>query len=439
MSRKSYLLFTFAIAIIALSNFATFAQYAPSRGRVEMAATKEPVAGATVELYKAESIRSPQKTTTDKKGGFAFAGLMQGTTYVIAISAPNCSPSYLPNITAGQEKIVVTLDAGDGRRLTEDELRQYLAGGTTKVAGEVGSEARELTEEGKKQKAEYQAKVKDVTSKNDKIKADTEIVTKALQAGNDAYNAKNFDLAITKYDEGISTVPDFVGMTPVLLNNKAIVLRDRSVDTFNGFAKASDPTKKSEAYAKVQKDLLESAQSYVRSWNIIKNASAAEMTDLKGIEEYKKQAVNGSIDTFVMAVRTAQVDPALIEAAKVLIPEYLIIEADAGKKLAASMAMADLYRINADSENAVNGYKKILETAPDNQDALAGAGLSLVNWGFLSDDKTKMQEGANLLQQFASKAPDTHRYKAEAIALIDGLKKEQNVAPQKVTSTKKRP
>jgi len=437
MFRKSYLIFIFAIGVIAFGNFAAFGQYAPSRGRVELTATKEPVAGATVELYKADSKGAPQKTTTDKKGGFAFAGLMQGTTYVLAFSAPNCSPTYLPNIIAGQEKIVAALDAGDGSKLTEDELRKYIAGGAAK--GPVDSPTGELTEEGKKKKAEFEAEVKKVTSKNDKIKTDTDAVKKALQEGNDAANAKNYAVAISKYDEGINTLPDFAGSTPVLLNNKGIVLRDRSIDSYNGYAKAPDVTKKAEIYGKVQKDLLESAQAYKRSWDIIKNAPAADLTDLKSVDGYKRDALNGSLSTFVMAVRTAQVDPGLIELAAALIPEYLNAEPDAAKKLAANMAMADLYRINADSENAVNGYKKILEVAPDNQDALAGAGLSLVNWGFLSGDKTKMQEGANLLQQFASKAPDTHKYKAEAIALIDGLKKEQNVAPQKVTSTKKRP
>jgi tetratricopeptide (TPR) repeat protein len=121
-----------------------------------------------------------------------------------------------------------------------------------------------------------------------------------------------------------------------------------------------------------------------------------------------------------------------------LIPEYLAVETDAAKKAESNLAFADLYRVAGDSENAIAAYKKILETAPDNQDALAGAGLSLVNLGYINNDKTKMQEGANLLQKFASVAPDTHKYKADALGLIETLKKEQNVTPQKVTTPKKR-
>ena len=139
-----------------------------------------------------------------------------------------------------------------------------------------------------------------------------------------------------------------------------------------------------------------------------------------------------------MAVRTEQVDPMVIDAAKVLIPEYLNVETDAAKKAEANLTFADLYRVVGDSENAIAAYKTILATSPDNADALAGAGLSLVNLGYINNDKAKLQEGANLLQKFAGIAPDTNKYKADALALIETLKKESNVTPQKVTTTPKR-
>ncbi len=101
--------------------------------------------------------------------------------------------------------------------------------------------------------------------------------------------------------------------------------------------------------------------------------------------------------------------------------------------------MADLYRVVGDSENAIASYKKILEASPDNQDALAGAGLSLVNLGYINNNKEMLQEGANYLQKFADKAPDSHKYKNDAVALIANLKKEQNVTPQKIPSGKKKP
>ena len=52
-----------------------------------------------------------------------------------------------------------------------------------------------------------------------------EVIGQALKDGNAAFTAKNFDLAISKYDEGIAADPDFVGSAPVLLNNRGAVFR----------------------------------------------------------------------------------------------------------------------------------------------------------------------------------------------------------------------
>jgi tetratricopeptide (TPR) repeat protein len=135
-----------------------------------------------------------------------------------------------------------------------------------------------------------------------------------------------------------------------------------------------------------------------------------------------------------MMVRTEQVDPEKIPAAKAFLDEYAAAQTDSAKKIDAKLAVADLYRVAGDSDNAIAAYKEILATNPDNVDALAGAGLSLVNLGYLKNDKATLQEGANLLQKFISVAPDTHRYKQDAVGLIEALKAE-NVAPQKGGAT----
>ncbi|MEQ1642179.1 MAG: hypothetical protein ABL959_01890, partial [Pyrinomonadaceae bacterium] len=59
--------------------------------------------------------------------------------------------------------------------------------------------------------------------------------------------------------------------------------------------------------------------------------------------------------------------------------------------------------------------------------------------GFISDDKTKLQEGANYLQKFVSVAPDTHKLKVSAADSIKYLK-EQNITPVKAgPAPKKKP
>jgi hypothetical protein len=49
--------------------------------------------------------------------------------------------------------------------------------------------------------------------------------------------------------------------------------------------------------------------------------------------------------------------------------------------------------------------KRYLQQKPDDLDAMAGAGLSLVNVGYEKDDKAQLQEGADLLQKYATLAP----------------------------------
>jgi hypothetical protein len=61
--------------------------------------------------------------------------------------------------------------------------------------------------------------------------------------------------------------------------------------------------------------------------------------------------------------------------------------------------------------------------------------------GYINDDKAKFQEGANYLQRYIDVAPANHKYVGDAKGLIETLKNEQKVAPQKVTpksSTKKK-
>ncbi len=437
MFRKSLISLIVAGFVVFVGNVAIFAQSAPVSGTVESVQAdgkRVPVEGALVEVFRADIKSSSPPAKTNKKGEFSFAGLQAGPTFILSLSAPGMSPTYLPGVKAGQERLLITMIAGDGRKLSEDEARAEAA----KPKAAAGTAPVPDSAEMKKAKAEYDAKVKEVEEKNKKALQTNEIITAALKAGNEAFAAKNMDLAIAKYDEGIAADPTYVGSAPIFYNNRGVALRSRAVDTYNAGIKATDVSQKIENMNKTRKDFADASSGYLNSWNVLKNAPASDITDRANYDSNKLGTLRGATEVFLMAVRTEQVDPAVIEAAKVLIPEYQSVETDPAKKAAASLAFADLYRVAGDSDNAIVAYKAILETTPDNQDAMLGAGLSLVNIGYINNDKTKMQEGANLLQKFASVAPDTNKFKADAVALIDTLKKEQNVTPQKVATPAKK-
>ena len=101
--------------------------------------------------------------------------------------------------------------------------------------------------------------------------------------------------------------------------------------------------------------------------------------------------------------------------------------------------MFDTASDQAGFEKALAAYQKILEANPDDPDALLRSGQILFNIGALNNnDKTKYQEAANYLQRFIEKAPEGNPMKAEAKDLIDALKAQANVTPEKTSTPPRR-
>ena len=435
MIRKISILSIFVIAAVLSASTAVFAQTAPLAGTVELKkadGSVAPLEGALVEVFRTDIKSSGPANKTDKKGHFSFAGLIIGGEYVISVSAPGAAPTYQPGVKPGMENVKLTLSPGDGRRLSADEVRQGLA-----QAGS-GTASGELTAEQKKAQAEYEKQKAEVESKNAKILKENEIIEASLKDGNAAFTAKNFDIAVAKYDEGINANPTFAGSAPVLLNNKGAALKERAVINFNQNVRNTDASAKVAAFVKVKADLGEAADSYSKSLNILKNAPAGDISDPNIKTQQIATSLRGLFDTFRLMAQTEQVDETKIELAKTAIPEYIASETDAARKEQAKLILGDLYRVTGDADNAIAEYRKTLEGSPDSLDALAGLGLSLVNAGYINNNKEQLQEGANYLQKYATAAPDSHKYKADALGLIESLKAEQKIAPQKVSTPARR-
>jgi len=423
------------LSLLFILSTALMAQTAPVSGNVLLKkadGTSVPAEGVTVEAFRTDIKGSGPAAKTDKKGNFSFAGLQIGSTYVLSFSGPGAAPTYYPNVKPGQsQELKVQMDEGDGKKLTPDEVRQVIAQGS-------GSSTGELTEEQKKANAELAKQRAEVEAKNAKITEENKIIEASLKEGNDAFGAKNWDLAVDKYNAGINANPTFAGSAPVLMNNKGAALRERAVKTYNANVKATDVSAKVAGFGKVKADLGEAADAYHKSYTILKNASATDITDPKAKETQMSAAVRGAYDTFRLMAQTEQVDETKIALAKEMIPEYQNNETDAAKKEASKLTLGDLYRVTGDADNAIAEYRKVVETSPENLDGLAGLGLSLVNAGYISNNKEQLQEGANYLQKYASAAPDNHKYKNDALGLIESLKAEQKITPQKVAPARRR-
>jgi tetratricopeptide (TPR) repeat protein len=436
MFRKicSFLMVSAAVSLAAVN---VFAQSAPVSGKVEKQnpdGTREPVANALIEVYRVDIKAGFPSARTNRRGEFSFAGLPFAAEFVFAVSAPGCAPTVFSNVRAGMDKILITMYPGDGSKLTEAEVRAG-ARGTTGPGAEPDPKA---SEEQKKAEAEYQAKLKEVEAKNEKARRVNEIVGEAIRSGNAAYEAKNYDLAIAKYSEGIDADPNFAGTAPVLMNNRSTAYRMRGVNTYNSSVREADAAKKVELQRSAKADLAASAEGYLGSWNILKNASPTDFSDRSLLDSTKMGALSGAVETFRVAAATGQVAESVIDAAKILIPEYVNAEQDAAKKAAAMLVLGDLYREAQRREEAVAAYRALLEKYPDNIDGIAYLGLVLVDLSWLNNnDKELAQEGANLLQRFVGMAPDTHKMKEGAKGYLEILKA-QNVVPTRQAAPARR-
>lgn len=411
----------FALAVgLALS---VSAQTAATSGTVviEKDGKKVPVEGALVEVYSSSTKLNPAKT--DKKGFFAFAGLMVGQAYVFSVSGPGLAP-IIQNVKSGAPDNEITVTTGNGQVYTQDEVRDAMAKANSPNAAGAQSEA-----EAKAAQAKFEADKKAVEDRNAKASALFATSQKLIKEGDEALDAGNYDLAIAKYDEGFNNDPAFAGTAPTFLAKKADAERRRGIETYNKGAKA-DRTVKYEMFATSRKDMGDAAENYKKALDMVAAAPAKDITP-----ENAKSITTFSLFQIKELVRiagiTGQVDPRLPIIAEEIIPKYIASETDVAKKNAALVNLADMLLASGDIEKAIKGYREALTADANNVDALVGLGLSLVNSGYGNGDKAQLQEGANYLGKFVSSAPDTHRLKKDAEGLLATLKVEK-ITPQKL-------
>jgi tetratricopeptide (TPR) repeat protein len=261
-------------------------------------------------------------------------------------------------------------------------------------------------------------------------------VNDALKAGDAAFKAKDYSTAIAKFDEGINADPEFEGSAPVLLNYKGVALKTRGFEAYERSVKG-DPANKAAELEKAKADFLASMDAYEKGLKVLAAAKAATPADQTAYDKSKFNILNNYVESYRLIVKT-KADVSKAKDAPPVYEQYFAAETDPARKLAARLTLADLLREAGESEPAIVAYRAVLESAPDNADALAGIGLSLFNVGVSEDNKAKMQEGLNYMTKFADTAPDTHPLKASVRDAVDYLKTEQKLAPQKVAAPRKK-
>jgi tetratricopeptide (TPR) repeat protein len=450
MLRKNYFIYLTVVALFLLSSVAVFAQVSPVRGKIELKkadGTTVPAAEAVIDVYRTDAKGKMPSGKTNKKGEFAFAGLPVGQRFMFVVSAPGVQAQIFPNLKAGDEGVLFTVYEGDGKRLTEEEARQLLtapkkssnnAGNTTNTTNTTNtanttnkSDTPAATPEeiaaAKKAQAEYEAKKAEVESKNKKIEGINQIVDKAISEGKAAFDAKNYDLAIERYTEGVNADPEFIGTAPVFLNNRGTAYKLRGFDSYK--KSTTDATNKASLMESAKKDFLASANDFQKSLALLKTANTTDPKLQKDYEANKRVALTGLVETRRLLIGT-RADTTQNKEAVAALEEYAAMETDAAQKTKTMLLMADALRLAGDSANAVPIYKKILEISPEDPNVLGGLGLSLFDVGVSTTNKEQMQEGLNLMERFTQVAPETHPLKTDIKGAVEYLKTNEKLTAQ---------
>jgi tetratricopeptide (TPR) repeat protein len=347
--------------------------------------------------------------------------------------------------------IIIEVEAGDGTIPTEAEIRTVLASTTT---------TGELTPEEKKRQADLAKKSAEIQAKNERNKNANQIFNRAIGEGKKAYDAKDWDTAIAKFDEGYNADPEFAGSAPIFLNNKADALKQRAIASYQ--KSTTDAANKATLIEAMKKDLLDSIAASQKALDVLKNATSTEANVQKSYDNNRIVAYAIMSDSYRILIES-RADESKIKEAVLAVDGYSGIESDAPKKTKAQIQMADAFRKIGKSDEAIPLYRKVLETSPDDSNALGGLGLSLFNSGAIAkaygdserNEAKKqegiklMQEGLDYMQRFVDTSPvkpdDTQQMKELKVSVkeaVDYIKTQEKLTPQKTnrpaTNTKKR-
>jgi tetratricopeptide (TPR) repeat protein len=424
-------IFVIAVAVLVLGAISASAQTGQLRGHVllrQADGTTVKAADAIIDVYRTD-LSGVYHTKTDKKGEFVFAGLPFVGRYIIAASMANAAPTFQAGVRVGQDiDFELVMNPGDGRKMTLDEIKKMQASSGGETAGSNGGGTESAADKAKRE--ELLKKNEEIANSNKKADDTNKVVGESFKAGNAALAAKNYEEAIKQYDIGLAADPE----QAALLTNKAAALKARAVDKYNTAIQSKDDAAKTAGIDAAKADFKNAAEASDKALELIKKEPAVtDPNDQKRHDANKYAALSVRAEAYRLYVSKG--DSTKADAGVAAFQDYIAAETDPVKKTKAQLDLAQMLLDAGAGDKAYAEYQKILAAQPDDADANLGAGLALFSTG----DKTKYQEAANFLQHFVDKAPDTHKFKNDAKAILAEMKNTENVVPEKTPQRRKRP
>jgi tetratricopeptide (TPR) repeat protein len=238
-----------------------------------------------------------------------------------------------------------------------------------------------------------------------------------IKASDAAWANRDFDEAIRLCEQGISLSPK----EPAFWANKAAALIQRGIAVHNAALYQADEALKKAKLTASRKDFRDALETATRALELVKLVPMPSEPALISVYEmHQRWALRMKAQALFLI--TTFVDPSYAASGLVAFRDYVDAETDPAEKLQGQLHAGQLMLFANEYPEAFDEYQRILLNDAENLDAILGAAISLLNLGYLTNDKAAQQQGIDYLAQFVKKAPEKHRLRGSAEEALDYLR-----------------
>jgi tetratricopeptide (TPR) repeat protein len=395
-------------AIVVLLAAAALAQTGPIEGTLkvkEANGTLKPVQGALIDIYRLD-IKGHWDVKTDKSGHYVRLGMPLVGNYVVLASGPGITPTWVNGVRLTQAPVVdIVAEPGDGATLTYEQLMAAIKGQGGPAPAQISPGDRAKLEA---QKKELEAKQKEGAE----LQATFDQARTHYNQGVELVKTSNYQQALSEFEQAASIdatkSAHFIELSYKSNANLAEAHYQLGVDLFN---------QKNREAAKPHFE--EAVKAVTRAIEVAGNSKEPTINN-ELIVYYNILVKNAQllVEFYGAADRIPAVVAAIDKAVALDVP---------ANKAKWEVARGNLYRSAGKTDEAVVAYKSVLAQDPANLDALFNLGLSLL----ASTEKEKLQESANYLADFVSKAPPTDKRVTDAKTTIEALRNQFKIEAEK--------
>jgi len=382
--------------------------------------TLKPVEGALIDIYRTD-IKGHWDVKTDKKGHYIRLGMPIQGTFLVVVSGPGLQPNWATGVRLlSGTPIDFTMDPGDGKTPTQEQIQALVSAKPKPGGAGPGSPGISASD-----KAKMEAQQKEDNEKRkegEALQANYNDALAHYKQGLEFMKTSNFQGALSEFESAGSVDSSkheaFAEVSYKSNANVAEAHYQLGVDQFN---------KKQRDEAKVH--FQKAVESIDKAITVLSSVPAEKNPNLNNdlITYYNIRAKNAMLLIEHYGV------VALVDDMMTMIGKVEAI--DTTNKNRWGVMRGDVYRFSGRSDDAIAAYKAAIAADSTNVDALYGLGLTLV----AAQEKEKIQEGANALADFVSKAPPTDKRVADVKAALDAVKEAYKVEAEKPAKRRGKP